>query len=142
MKRQDLVLKAFRKFKVTATDSQNNLPIAPSLLKRDFSATRPNQKWAGDTKYLRPPEGWLYLAVVIDLYSRKVIGWSMSTTMTSSLICDALTMALWRRKRLKGFIFHRGRGSPYCSVAFLKLPAKQKMAQSMSRKADDWDNAG
>ena len=75
MKRQGLIPKASRKFKVTTTDSKHNLPIAPNLLKRDFSATRPNQKWAGDITYLRTSEGWLYLAVVIDLYSRKVIGW-------------------------------------------------------------------
>ncbi len=141
MKRQGLVPKASRKFKVTTTDSKHNLPIAPNLLKRDFSAIKPNQKWAGDITYLRTSEGWLYLAVVIDLYSRKVIGWSMSTTMKSTLICDALTMALWRRKRPKGVIFHSDRGSQYCSAKFRKLLAKHKMPQSMSRKADCWDNA-
>ena len=78
MKRQNLIPKAARKFKVT-TDSKHSLPIAPNLLKRDFSATAPNQKWAGDITYLQTTEGWLYLAVVIDLFARKVIGWSMST---------------------------------------------------------------
>lgn len=88
MKRQDLIAKAARKFKCT-TDSKHNLPIAPNLLAQNFKATGPNQKWAGDITYITTSEGWLYLAVVIDLYSRQVVGWSMSTRMTSTLVCDA-----------------------------------------------------
>ncbi len=96
MKRQELIPNAARKFKVTA-DSKHSSSIAPDLLKRDFPATKPNQKWAGDTPYLHTTEGWLYLAVVFDPFSRKIIGWSMDTTMKSSLVCNALNMALWRR---------------------------------------------
>ncbi len=87
MKRQDLIAKAARKFKCT-TDSKHKMPVAPNLLAQDFSATAPNQKWAGDITYVATSEGWLYLAVIIDLYSRQVIGWSMDTRMTASLACD------------------------------------------------------
>jgi transposase InsO family protein len=96
MARQDLVAKAARKFKTT-TDSDHQLPVAPNLLEQNFDATGPNQKWVGDITYLMTSEGWLYLAVIIDLYSRAVIGWSMSNRMTAQLACDALTMALFRR---------------------------------------------
>ncbi len=107
MKRQNLIPKAARKFKVT-TDSKHSLPVSPNLLERNFSASAPNQKWAGNITYLQTSEGWLYLAVVIDLFSRKVIGWSMSTGMKADLVCDALKMALFRkafstRSRLKLF---------------------------------------
>lgn len=95
MKRQSLVAKAARKFKCT-TDSKHKLPVAPNLLEQDFNATAPNQKWAGDITYLATSEGWMYLAVVIDLYSRQVVGWSMNTRMTATLVCDALSMALFR----------------------------------------------
>jgi len=140
MRRQNLTPKAARKFKVT-TDSKHSLPVAPNLLKRDFSTTEPNQKWAGDITYLQTTEGWLYLAVVIDLFSRKVIGWSMDTTMKSSLVCDALNMALWRRKFPEGVIFHSDRGSQYCSETFRGVLSQQNLLQSMSRKGDCWDNA-
>jgi transposase InsO family protein len=103
MGRQDLVAKAARKFKST-TDSKHNLPVAPNLLEQNFTTDKPNQKWAGDITYLMTSEGWLYLAVIIDLYSRSVIGWSMSTRMTLSLVCDALKMAIWRRGWLKDVI--------------------------------------
>ena len=89
MERQGLVAKAGRKFKVT-TDSKHSLPVAPNLLEQNFTADKPNQKWAGDITYLMTSEGWLYLAVIIDLYSRSVIGWAMSNRMTSALVCDAL----------------------------------------------------
>ena len=95
--RQSLVPRAARRFRVT-TDSKHTLPVAPNLLKRDFVATAPNQKWAGDITYLQTSEGWLYLTVVIDLYSRRVIGWSIGTTMKADLVSDALNMALWRRR--------------------------------------------
>src|SRR5690606_17974583 len=96
MTRQDLVAKAARKFKVT-TDSNHQLPVAPNLLEQNFNATGPNQKWVGDITYLMTSEGWLYLAVIIDLYSRAVVGWSMSNRMTADLVCSALNMALFRR---------------------------------------------
>ena len=140
MKRQGLTPKAARKFKVT-TDSKHSLPVAPNLLKRDFTAAGPNQKWAGDITYLQTTEGWLYLAVVIDLFSRKIIGWSMDTTMKASLVCDALNMALWRRKFPQGVIFHSDRGSQYCSESFRTILCENSLQQSMSRKGDCRDNA-
>src|SRR5574343_2036571 len=97
LKRQGLVAKAARKFKAT-TNSKHNLPVFDNLLKQDFSASAPNQKWAGDITYLWTEEGWLYLAVVIDLFSRQVVGWSMSERMAADLACDALRLAIFRRK--------------------------------------------
>ncbi len=140
MRRQNLVAKAARKFKVT-TNSKHNLPIAPNVLEQNFTASKPNQKWAGDITYLMTSEGWLYLAVIIDLYSRTVVGWSMSNHMTSSLVCDALETAMWRRGKPKGVIVHSDRGSQYCSHAYRDLLQKHKHIQSMSRKGNCWDNA-
>ncbi len=95
LQRQGLRAKAARKFKAT-TNSRHSLPVAPNLLEQNFTASAPNQKWVGDITYLATGEGWLYLAVLIDLYSRKVVGWAMSERMTADLVCDALQMALWR----------------------------------------------
>ncbi|EED2876786.1 IS3 family transposase, partial [Salmonella enterica subsp. enterica] len=105
LRRQGLRAKAARKFSPVSYRG-HDLPVAENLLKQDFRAGGPNQKWAGDITYLRTDEGWLYLAVVIDLWSRSVIGWSMSSRMTAQLTCDALQMALWRRKRPKNVIVH------------------------------------
>lgn len=140
MKRQHLVAKARRRFKVT-TDSDHALPIALNLLARNFVAEKPNQKWVGDITYLYTSEGWLYLAVIIDLYSRAVVGWSMGERMTSSLVCDALTMALFRRGFPKNVIVHSDRGSQYCSRAYRDLIERYRLQQSMSRKGNCWDNA-
>jgi len=140
MYRQRLVPKAARKFKVT-TDSNHSLPVAPNLLARDFTASAPNQKWVGDITYLMTSEGWLYLAVIIDLYSRSVVGWSMGERMTSSLVCDALTMALFRRGFPKDVILHSDRGSQYCSHAYREMADKYQLKMSMSRKGNCWDNA-
>lgn len=140
MRRQRLVPKAARKFKIT-TDSDHQLPVAPNLLERDFTATAPNQKWVGDITYLLTNEGWMYLAVVIDLYSRAVVGWSMSQRMKSSLVCDALTMALFRRGQPNGVIVHSDRGSQYCSHAYRKIVDEYHLKLSMSRKGNCWDNA-
>lgn len=140
MTRQNLVAKAARKFKTT-TDSDHQLPVAPNLLEQNFDATGPNQKWVGDITYLMTSEGWLYLAVIIDLYSRAVIGWSMNNRMTAQLACDALTMALFRRGFPKNVIVHSDRGSQYCSHAYRNLIEKHQLTQSMSRKACCWDNA-
>lgn len=120
MRRQKLVPKAAKKFKVT-TDSDHQLPIADNLLDRDFSADAPNQKWVQDITYLWTREGWLYLAVVIDLYSRAVVGWSMNERMNASLVTDSLTMAMFRRGMPKGVIIHSDRGSQYCSYAYRDL---------------------
>ena len=112
LRRQGLVAKAARKFKAT-TNSKHNLPVFDNLLQQNFSASAPNQKWVSDITYLWTEEGWLYLAVIIDLFSRQVIGWSMSERMTADLACDALRMAIFRRKRPKNVIVHSDRGSQY-----------------------------
>lgn len=140
MQRQQLRAKAAKKFKAT-TNSNHNLPVAPNLLERDFSATETNQKYAGDITYLWTNEGWLYLAVFIDLFSRKVVGWSVSERMTSELVCDALQMAIMGRGKPCGVIVHTDRGAQYCSKKFQDLLKRYQMKSSMSRKGDCWDNA-
>lgn len=140
LKRQGLVAKAARLFRVT-TDSNHTLPVAPNLLQRDFSATAANEKWAGDITYLYTTEGWLYLAVIIDLFSRAIVGWSMSQKINAELVSDALKMALKKRGFPKGTIVHSDRGSQYASHAYRAILAKNQMLQSMSRKGDCWDNA-
>ena len=140
LRRQGLRAKAAKKFKAT-TNSNHALPVAENLLKQDFSAQRPNQVWVGDITYLGTEEGWLYLAVVMDLYSRKVVGWSMSERMTATLVCDALRMALFRRKRPKGVIMHTDRGSQYCSREHRALLEEHDLIASMSAKGNCYDNA-
>ena len=140
LKRQALRAKAAKKFKAT-TNSAHNLPVAPNLLMQDFAATAPNQKWVGDITYLWTDEGWLYLATVIDLYSRRVVGWAMSERMTADLVCDALMMALWRRGMPQGVITHADRGSQYCSAAYQKLIKRHGLRCSMSAKGNCYDNA-
>jgi len=140
MRRQGLRAKGARKFKAT-TNSKHSLPVAPNLLQQNFSADAPNQKWVGDITYLWTDEGWLYLAVMLDLYSRKVVGWAMSERMTATLVCDALRMALWRRKMPPGVIVHSDRGSQYCSHDYQRLIATHKLQCSMSAKGNCYDNA-
>lgn len=140
LKKQGLRAKAARKFKAT-TNSTHNLPVAPNLLNQDFYAAKPNQKWVGDITYLWTDEGWLYLATIMDLYSRKVIGWSMSERMTADLVCDALKMALFRRKMPKHVIVHSDRGSQYCSKAYQQLIDEHNLQCSMSGKGNCYDNA-
>ena len=140
LKALELRAKAARKFKVT-TDSSHGKPTAPNLLNREFYASAPNQKWVGDITYLHTDEGWLYLATVIDLYSRKVIGWAMSDRMKAELACDALTMALWRRGFPKGVLMHTDRGSQYCSDKYQRLLVKHKLVCSMSGTGNCFDNA-
>ncbi|MGI9214862.1 MAG: IS3 family transposase [Gammaproteobacteria bacterium] len=132
---------AKKKFKVT-TDSEHTKPIYENILNRDFITTTINQKWCGDISYIRTDEGWMYLAVVIDLHSRAVIGWSMESRMTKDLVCNALIMALFKRRFPVGVIIHSDRGSPqYCSDKYRKLINNNKLIGSMSRKANCWDNA-
>jgi transposase InsO family protein len=140
MKRQGLVAKAARKYKAT-TDSDHNLPVAPNRLQQDFRADAPNQKWVCDITYLWTGEGWLYLAVVLDLFSRMVVGWAMDKRMKSALVCDALQMALWRRKMPKGVLVHSDRGSQYCSRRYQALLAQHDLICSMSGKGNCYDNA-
>ena len=140
MKALGLKAKAKKKFKMT-TDSKHNFPVAENLLNRDFTTTASNQKWCGDISYVWTKEGWLYLAVVIDLHSRAVIGWSIQATMSRELVCNALMMALWRRGFPKGVLFHSDRGSQYCSHDYQKMLKKYDLVCSMSRKGNCWDNA-
>ncbi|WP_415098187.1 IS3 family transposase [Legionella adelaidensis] len=140
MQAMGLTALAKKKFKVT-TDSEHSLPIYKNHLGRDFSATAINQKWACDITYIRTLEGWLYLAVVIDLYSRAVIGWSMNKRMKKNLVCDALSMALFRRKFPIGVIVHSDRGSQYCSLQYQQMLKQYQLIGSMSRRANCWDNA-
>jgi transposase InsO family protein len=140
MREDGLKAKSKRRFKAT-TNSKHNLPVAPNLLNRDFSPEAPNQVYAGDITYIWTTEGWLYLAVVIDLFSRSVVGWAMDKRMTRQLVMDALTMAVQRRRPPPGVIFHSDRGSQYASSGFQKLLVKYGMICSMSRKGNCWDNA-
>ena len=140
MKRQGLVAKAAKKYKAT-TDSDHNLPVAPNLLEQNFTAEAPNQKWVCDITYLWTGEGWLYLAVVLDLYSRMVVGWAMDKRMKAGLVCDALQMALWRRRMPKDVMVHSDRGSQYCSRMYRALLARQDLICSMSGKGNCYDNA-
>lgn len=140
LRRQGLRAKAARKFKAT-TNSNHSLPVAENLLQQDFTAQRPNQVWVGDITYIATDEGWLYLAVVMDLFSRKVVGWSMSDRMTATLVCDALRMALFRRKRPRGVIMHTDRGSQYCSREHRAVLDLNGLVASMSAKGNCYDNA-
>ncbi|MCB2261323.1 IS3 family transposase [Escherichia albertii] len=140
LRRQGLRAKASRKFSPVSYRA-HNLPVSENLLEQDFYASGQNQKWAGDITYLRTDEGWLYLAVVIDLWSRAVIGWSMSSRMTAQLACDALQMALWRRKRPENVIVHTDRGGQYCSADYQALLKRHNLRGSMSAKGCCYDNA-
>jgi len=115
--------------------------IAPNILDRRFKAGTPNQKWAADFTYIWTAEGWLYVAVVIDLYSRRVVGWAMRAAMTADLVAEALTMALWRRGKPEALMHHSDRGSQYTSEQFQRLMAEHGIACSMSRAGNCWDNA-
>jgi putative transposase len=140
MQEEALVVQTKRKFKVT-TDSNHDKPIAPNLLEREFTVATPNTVYVGDITYIPTREGWLYLAVVIDLYSRAVVGWAMSSRMKVDLVNDAMLMALWKRKPARGLIFHSDRGSQYASDGYRKILNTYGIKASMSRKGDCWDNA-
>lgn len=130
-----------RRYRVT-TDSDHRQPVFENRLKREFSVEAPDRVWAGDITYVWTQEGWLYLAVVIDRYSRKVVGWSMGRRLSSALVCEALTMALWRRRPPKGQLIHHSvRGVQYASQAFRRLLKDHGLAGSISGKGDCWDNA-
>ena len=115
--------------------------MSPNLLERKFDVEQPNRFWTGDITYVPTDEGWLYLAVVIDLFSRQVVGFAMNERMTRQLVIDALRMAWFRRRPASGLIFHSDRGSQYASGDFQKQLAAFSMKGSMSRKGDCWDNA-
>jgi putative transposase len=140
MQKLNLQAIARRKFRVT-TDSNHLHPVYENILNRDFAANGINEKWVGDITYVATKSGWLYLAVVIDLYSRAVIGWSMGDRINQHLVCDALMMALFKRKFPKGVIMHTNRGSQYCSKKYKRIIANNELTGSMSRRGNCWDNA-
>jgi putative transposase len=140
MRELNLVAIQTRKFKAT-TNSKHSLPVAPNLLQQDFTAQTPGQKWVGDITYVPTGEGWLYLATVIDLFSRKVVGWAISKRMTKQLVIDAMKIAIANERPAVGLIFHSDRGSQYASYDFQDLLREHQIRQSMSAKGDCYDNA-
>jgi transposase InsO family protein len=140
MKLARVAAKQKKKFKAT-TDSKHNLPVAPNLLNRQFAVQGPDRVYVSDITYIWTHEGWLYLAVILDLFSRQVVGWSLSNRMTRELVMNALRMAIWRRRPAPGLIFHTDRGSQYCSNDFQSMLKTHGMVSSMNRKGNCWDNA-
>lgn len=129
-----------RKYRIT-TRSNHRRPVAPNLLSREFCAAEPNRAWVGDITFIWTREGWLYLAVLIDLYSRIVVGWSMSERATEDLTLAALRMALHRRRPPAGLVHHSDQGSQYASTAYRRLLEDHNITASMSRRGNCWDNA-
>jgi len=129
-----------RPYRVT-TDSAHRKPIAPNILDRRFDAWQVNQAWVADITYIATGEGWLYLACIMDLASRRIVGWSMSDRMKADLVCQALRSAYWKRKPAAGLIMHSDRGSQYASDEHRQLIKDYRMIQSMSRRGSCWDNA-
>jgi putative transposase len=140
MREAGLRAKGSRKYKPT-TDSDHSLPVAPNLLQRNFQTARPDAAWVSDITYIWTREGWLYLAAILDLYSRKVVGWMLADRMTASLVCSALDKAARQRRPAPGLIFHSDRGSQYASHALRRRLWRHQMRQSMSRRGNCWDNA-
>jgi len=138
MRREQIMPLAIRAFRVT-TDSRNTKVVSPNLVKRRFKAKRPNACWLSDITYIPTREGWLYLAAVLDLYSRAIVGWGMSHTLGGKLAADALNMAIARRGAPE--IVHSDRGSTYATWAYRDIIKKHGIRQSMSRKGDCYDNA-
>jgi transposase InsO family protein len=139
MQRAGIVPKTIRKFRVT-TDSRKTVP-APNRLEQQFTAAQPNQRWVSDITFIPTREGWLYLAVIIDLYSRAVIGWAMHKRMKTELVTDALKMALMRRKIRSPLLLHSDQGSQYAAADYRTMLATNGIECSMSRKGNCWDNA-
>jgi transposase InsO family protein len=140
MRRQGLAARRRRRFRVT-TDSHHPLPVAPNVLARQFARAAPDTAWVTDITYIPTGEGWLYLAVILDLCSRFVVGWSLSDRIARHLTLDALEMALVRRRPPRGLLHHSDRGSQYASGDYQRVLATQGIVGSMSRRGDCWDNA-
>jgi putative transposase len=141
MRERGIVARQKRRFRRT-TDSKHSNPIAPNVLAREFEPTAPNHAWAGDVTYIATGEGWSYLAVLLDLFSRRVVGWAMSTTNDTALALAALNTAVRARRAVPaGLVHHTDRGSPYASDEYRKALAEHGMMASMSRTGDCWDNA-
>jgi transposase InsO family protein len=141
MRQEELFAQQSRKFRVTTTDSAHPYPVAPNLLDQDFSASRPNEKWLTDITYIPTAEGWLYLAVVMDLYSRRIVGWAMSDSLERYLVIAALQMALKMRQPPPGLLHHSDRGSQYASDDYQALLTHHQICCSMSRTGNCYDNA-
>lgn len=140
MKEAGIKAKTVKKF-VIAKNSKHSHQVAPNLLERNFRTNKKDVVWVTDTTFIPTREGWLYLATVMDLYSRKIIGWSMRKRNNRTLVCDALLMALWRRKHPKKVIVHSDQGSTYASNDYQTLLKEKKLIGSMSRRGNCWDNA-
>lgn len=141
MREAGIQAKSHRKFRVTTTDSNHTQPVAENTLNREFTAERRNQKWVADITYIATLEGWLYLAAVIDLFTRKVVGWSMSERIDSRLVVDALEMAVACELPDAGLMAHSDRGVQYASEHYQGVLAQHDLECSMSRKGNCWDNA-
>lgn len=140
MREHQLRARQKRRYQVT-TQSQHDLPVSENVLERQFTAQAPDQRWAGDITYLWTREGWLYLAVVLDLFSRRIVGWSMQSTLETRLVQDALSMAQQARKPEAGLLHHSDRGSQYASHSYQEQLRRHGMVCSMSRRGNCWDNA-
>lgn len=140
MKKAEIFVLSHRKYKAT-TNSNHKQPVFDNVLNRMFYVEKADLVYVSDITYIGTQEGWLYLAVVIDLYSRKVVGWSMNSRMEASLVCDALKMAIWQRQPLAGLIVHSDRGSQYASKLHRDLLEQHRYVGSMSRKGNCWDNS-
>ena len=141
MQKEELIASTHRRFRIRTTDSNHCFPVAENTVNRDFYRDRPNKVWVSDLTYIPTKTGWLYLVVIIDLHSRKVVGWSMDVEMTTDVFLSALEMALGRRGDVSGLIHHSDRGSQYCSHAFQSALRRNGIDCSMSRKGNCWDNA-
>ena len=141
MRENNLAALSKRRVRVITTDSNHSLPVAPNVLDRNFGALNPNEKWVADITYIKTDEGWLYLATVLDLYSRKIVGWAMRDHMRTELCLAALMMAIQRQRPGPSLIHHSDRGSQYASDDYRQALTDAKMIQSMSRKGNCWDNA-
>ena len=140
MRINDIKAKTKKRFKVT-TNSKHNHPVAKNLLDQNFKAQRPNQVWASDITYIWTREGWLYLAVIMDLFGRHIVGWAMDNHLGQELVVNAFKQAIWRRRPPQGVIFHSDQGVQYACQGFRKLLQQHKFIQSMSGKGNCYDNA-
>jgi putative transposase len=141
MRRNGLRARPRRRRLPSDLGDRSTAALSANVLERQFEASAPNRKWVADFTYIWTTEGWLYVAAVLDLFSRRVVGWSMSATMTAELVTDALVMAIWRRGRPRELLHHSDRGSQYTSEAFQRLMAEHGVTCSLSRSGNVWDNA-
>ena len=141
MRKNALISVRRRKYRPQVTDSNHNLPVAENLLEQEFTATEPNQRWVGDITYIWTAQGWLYLAVILDLFARRVVGWATSSAPTADLVCRAMEMAVVRRGKPQDLVYHSDRGVQYASAKFRETLSRFGITPSMSRKGNCYDNA-